>query len=176
MAYPRCVRTLLYADNIAWTPFYTDREIKFSCFHQMEAAPIVIILGAPILASMGFKFAFVENILVRLLMVGAVIYAIQKDTLLGLLTLLAVVTLLIERNQAIITSLPGGSNAKISQQRNLYPMKAPTDIFTPIKDTEVYDDNEVHNASVSLEDSIPDLKEGPTNHDAPLFYKSLGVL
>ena len=43
-------------------------------------------------------------------------------------------------------------------------------------DTEVYDDNEVHNASVSLEDSIPDLKEGPTNHDAPLFYKSLGVL
>jgi hypothetical protein len=140
----------------------------------MEAAPIVIIVGAPILASMGFKFAFVENILVRLLMVGAVIYAIQKDTLLGLLTLLAVVTLLIERNQAIITSLP--SNAKISQQRNLYPMKMPEDIFTHVKDIEVYDDNDVHNASVSLDDSIPDLKEGPTNHDAPSFFKSLGVL
>jgi hypothetical protein len=140
----------------------------------MEAAPIVIIVGAPILASMGFKFSFVENILVRLLMVGAVIYAIQKDTLLGLLTLLAVVTLLIERNQAIITSLP--SNAKISQQRNLYPMKAPQDIFTHIKDFEVYEDNEVHNASVTLEDSIPDLKEGPTNQDAPSFFKTLGVL
>jgi len=140
----------------------------------MEAAPIVIILGAPILASMGFKFSFVENILVRLFMVGAVIYAIQKDTLLGLLTLLAVVTLLIERNQAIITSLP--SNAKVSQQRNLYPMAPPQDIFTHIKDTEVYDDSEVHNASVSLEDSIPDLKEGPTNQDAPSFFKSLGVL
>jgi hypothetical protein len=140
----------------------------------MEAAPIVIIVGAPILASMGFKFSFVENILVRLLMVGAVIYAIQKDTLLGLLTLLAVVTLLIERNQAIITSLP--SNAKVSQQRNLYPMKAPQDIFTHIKDFEVYEDNEVHNASVTLEDSIPDLKEGPTNQDAPSFFKTLGVL
>lgn len=141
----------------------------------MEAAPIVIIVGAPILASMGFKFAFVENILVRLLMVGAVIYAIQKDTLLGLLTLLAVVTLLIERNQAIVTSLPG-SNAKISQERNLYPMKAPTDIFTHIKETESYDNNDVNDATVSYEDSIPDLKEGPTNQDAPSFFKSLGVL
>ena len=139
----------------------------------MEAAPIVIIVGAPILASMGFKFSFVENILVRLLMVGAVIYAIQKDTLLGLLTLLAVVTLLIERNQAIITSLP--SNAKISQQRNLYPMKAPTDIFTHIKDTDSYE-NDAQDASVTYEDNIPDLKEGPTNHDAPSFFKSLGVL
>ena len=140
----------------------------------MEAAPIVIIVGAPILASMGFKFAFVENILVRILMVGVLIYAIQKDTLLGLLTLLAIVTLLVERNQAIITSLPAA--AKVSQARNLYPMKAPTDIFTHIKDTEVYDDSEVHNASVSLEDNIPDLKEAPTNHDAPSFFKSLGVL
>jgi len=140
----------------------------------MEAAPIVIILGAPLLASMGFKFAFVENILFRILMVGVLIYAIQKDTLLGLLTLLAVITLLIERNQAIITSLP--SNAKISQQRNLYPMKAPTHPFTHIKETDAYDNNDANDASVNYEDSIPDLKEGPTNHDAPSFFKSLGVL
>jgi hypothetical protein len=143
----------------------------------MEAAPIIIIVGAPILGSMGFKFSFVENILVRLLMVGVLIYAIQKDTLLGLLTLLAIITLIVERNQAIVTSLPGMSGTtKISQARNLYPMKAPEDIFTHIKDTEVYDDTDVHNASVSLEDSIPDLKEGPTNHEAPSFFKSLGVL
>jgi hypothetical protein len=142
----------------------------------MEAAPIIVILGAPILASTGFKFSFVENILVRILMVGALIYAIQKDTLLGLLTLLAVVTLLVERNQAIVTSLPGVSNAKISQERNLYPMKAPTDIFTHIKDTDAYDNNDAQDASVSYEDNIPDLKEGPTNHDAPSFFKSLGVL
>lgn len=143
----------------------------------MEAAPIVIIVGAPILASMGFNFAFVENILVRILMVGVLLYAIQKDTLLGLLTLLAIVTLLVERNQAIITSLPGlPAAAKVSQARNLYPMKAPENIFTHVKDTEMYDDSEVHNASVSLEDNIPDLKEAPTNHDAPSFFKSLGVL
>ena len=142
----------------------------------MEAAPIVIIVGAPILASMGFKFAFVENILIRLLFVAALFCAAQESPLLGLLTLLAIVTLLVERNQAIVTSLPGGSNVKISQQRNIYPMKAPEDIFTHIKETEVYDDNEVHNAAVSLDDNIPDLKEGPTNHDAPSFYKSLGVL
>ena len=143
----------------------------------MEAAPIIVILGAPILASTGFKFSFVENILVRILMVGALIYAIQKDTLLGLLTLLAVVTLLVERNQAIVTSLPGlPGAAKISQERNLYPMKAPTDIFTHIKDTDAYDNNDAQDATVTYEDNIPDLKEGPTNHDAPSFFKSLGVL
>lgn len=142
----------------------------------MEAVPILVILGAPVLASMGFKFAFVENILIRLLFVAALFCAAQESPLLGLLTLLAIVTLLVERNQAIVTSLPGVSNAKISQQRNIYPMKAPEDIFTHIKETEVYDDNEVHNAAVSLDDNIPDLKEGPTNHDAPSFYKSLGVL
>ena len=142
----------------------------------MEAVPILVILGAPVLASMGFKFAFVENILIRLLFVAALFCAAQESPFLGLLTLLAIVTLLVERNQAIVTSLPGVSNAKISQQRNIYPMKAPEDIFTHIKETEVYDDNEVHNASVSLDDNIPDLKEGPTNHDAPSFFKSLGVL
>lgn len=143
----------------------------------MEAVPILVILGAPVLASMGFKFAFVENILIRILFVAALFCAAQESPLLGLLTLLAIVTLLVERNQAIVTSLPGsGGNPKISQQRNIYPMKAPEDIFTHIKETEVYDDNEVHNASVSLDDNIPDLKEGPTNHDAPSFYKSLGVL
>ena len=140
----------------------------------MEAVPILVILGAPVLASMGFKFAFVENILIRLLFVATLFCAAQESPLLGLLTLLAIVTLLVERNQAIVTSLPG--TPKISQQRNIYPMKAPEDIFTHIKETEVYDDNEVHNAAVSLEDNIPDLKEGPTNHDAPSFYKSLGVL
>ena len=142
----------------------------------MEAIPILVILGAPVLASMGFKFAFVENILIRLLFVAALFCAAQESPLLGLLTLLAIVTLLVERNQAIVTSLPGVSNVKISQQRNIYPMKAPEDIFTHIKETEVYEDNEVHNAAVSLEDNIPDLKEGPTNHDAPSFFKSLGVL
>jgi hypothetical protein len=142
----------------------------------MEAVPILVILGAPVLASMGFKFAFVENILIRLLFVATLFCAAQESPLLGLLTLLAIVTLLVERNQAIITSLPGVSSAKISQERNLYPMKASEGIFTHIKDTEVYDDSEVHNASVSLEDSIPDLKEGPTNHDAPSFFKNLGVL
>jgi hypothetical protein len=143
----------------------------------MEAAPIVIILGAPLLASMGFKFAFVENILFRILMVGVLLYAIQKDTLLGLLTLLAIVTLLVERNQAIITSLPGmSSTAKISQERNLYPMKAPENPFTHVKETDAYDNNDANDSSVSYEDNIPDLKEAPTNHDAPSFFKSLGVL
>lgn len=141
----------------------------------MEAAPIVIIIGAPILASFGFRFAFVENILVRLLMVGALIFAIQRDTFFGLLTLLAIVTLLIERNQAIVTSLP--DNKKIPLERNLYPAKAPDAPFSHIKETEVYDDHEHnHQNTVTLEDNIPDLKEGPTNHDAPSFFKSLGVV
>jgi hypothetical protein len=55
-------------------------------------------------------------------------------------------------------------------------MKAPTDIFTHIKETDAYDNNDVNDASVTYEDSIPDLKEGPTNQDAPSFFKTLGVL
>jgi hypothetical protein len=109
-------------------------------------------------------------------MVLLLIYAVNQDIFLGILTLLAIVTLLVERNQQIVKTIP--KNIMISPRRDLYPMKAPYMLETqmqmqiqtqqPVEITE--------NSATNLEDNIPDLKEGPNRHDAPSFFKSLGVL
>jgi len=140
----------------------------------MEAVPILIIVGAPILASMGVKFAFVENIVFRILMVAALIYAsFSKSPLFSLLVLLAIVTLLFERNHIVVAGLPDQA-AKIQKTGNLYPIMS-----SPLSHVEVKDTFEVHDIDshdkAQFEDSIPDLKEGPSNHDSPDFYKSLGL-
>jgi hypothetical protein len=142
----------------------------------MEAIPVLIILGAPILSANGVSFSFVENIFIRIGMVLVLIYAVNQDIFLGILTLLAIVTLLVERNQQIVKTIP--KNIMISPRRDLYPMKAPYMLETqmqmqiqtqqPVEITE--------NSATNLEDNIPDLKEGPNRHDAPSFFKSLGVL
>lgn len=159
---------------------------------QMEAVPILIIIGAPVLTSMGFKFAFVENILVRLLMVGSLIYAIRfanapsgpapsdlgmQGPVFSLLVLLAIVTLLLERNHVVVAGLPEQkADAKIIGPANLYPMKAP-DTISHISVKEVYDDHESnHEADVHISDERAEIKEGPSNHDSPSFYKSLGLV
>ena len=145
----------------------------------MEAVPILIIIGAPVLTSMGFKFAFVENILVRLLMVGALIYAVRfsnADPLFSLLVLLAIITLLIERNHVVVAGLPDQSPVKIGPT-NLYPMKAADNILSHITVDSSYDAHESnHEADVHISDERADIKEGPSNHDSPSFYKSLGLV
>jgi len=149
----------------------------------MEAVPILIIIGAPVLTSIGFRFAFTENILVRLLMVAALIYSIRfakpaSGPLFSLLVLLAIVTLLLERNHVVVASLDNQvKDSRIPKQNNLYKHQAPQDIFKHVEVTEVYADHESnHDAEVHLSDNIPDLKEGPSNHDSPEFYKSLGLV
>jgi len=145
----------------------------FNGLKQMEAVPIIIIVGAPVLASMGVKFAFVENIFFRILMVASLIYASLKTPLFSLLVLLAIVTLLFERNHIVVAGLPDQA-AKIPKTTNLYPIMA-----SPLSHVDVKDTFEVHDVDshdkAQFEDSIPDLKEGPSNHDSPDFYKSLGL-
>ena len=130
------------------------------------------------LTTMGFKFAFVENILVRLLLIAALIYAIRfakEGPLFALLVLLAIVTLLLERNHVVVAGLPNQkANAKIIGPTNLYVSKAPDSV--PIKIDEVYADHEAHDAEVHLSDERVDIKEGPSNHDSPNFYKALGLV
>ena len=142
----------------------------------MEAIPVLIILGAPILSANGVSFSFVENIFIRIGMVLLLIYAVNQDIFLGILTLLAIVTLLVERNQQIVKTIP--KNIMISPRRDLYPMKAPYMLETQMKmQTQTQQPVEItENSATNLEDNIPDLKEGPNRHDAPSFFKSLGVL
>lgn len=143
----------------------------------MEAVPILIIIGAPVLATMGFKFAFVENILVRLLLIAALIYAIRfsGNPLFSLVVLLAIVTLLLERNHVVVAGLPDQkADAKIIGPANLYPMKAPD----RVADIVVHDsyDNDSHDAEVHLSDERVDIKEGPSNDESPDFYKARGLV
>lgn len=145
----------------------------------MEAVPILIIIGAPVLTSMGCKFAFVENILVRLLLIGALIYAIRfsGNPLFALLVLLAIVTLLLERNHVVVAGLPNQkADAKIIGPANLYPSKPADNPLSHIKIEDVYADHESHDAQVHISDERADIKEGPSNHDSPDFYKALGLV
>lgn len=138
----------------------------------MEAIPVLIILGAPILSANGVSFSFVENIFIRIGMVLTLIYAVNQDILFGILTLLAIVTLLIERNQQLVKTIP--KNIMISPRRDLYPMKAPYMLETQMQTQQPIEISE--NSATNLGDNIPDLKEGPNRHDAPSFFKSLGLL
>jgi hypothetical protein len=116
---------------------------------------------------------------VRLLLIAALIYAIRfsGNPLLSLLVLLAIVTLLLERNHVVVAGLPEQkADAKIIGPANLYPMKA-ADNSSHIKVSDVYDAHESnHEADVHISDERVDIKEGPSNHDSPSFYKSLGLV
>ena len=144
----------------------------------MEAVPITIIMAAPILSSMGCNFRFVENILFRLIMLGTLVYSIRfanAGPIFPLLVFLAVVTLLIERNQYVVASLPNQKSASvIIGPTNLYPMKATE--MPHVTVSEVYDNINQLEETQEYSDNIPDLKEGPSNHDSPEFYKSLGLV
>ena len=146
----------------------------------MEAVPITIIMGAPILSSMGFSFNFVENLLFRLFMLVILVYSIRfanadSGPLFPLLVFLAIVTLLIERNQYVVASLPNQNSASvIVGPTNLYPMKATE--MQHVTVSEVYDNVNQLEESQEFSDNIPDLKEGPSNDDSPAFYKSMGLV
>jgi hypothetical protein len=118
---------------------------------------IVTILGAPILSNYGFRFGFVENIVIRLFLVGLIIYVIQQDVFLGLIAFLAVFTLLLERNHALALDLPERNNVLVS--RNTTPSKA-----EPVVETKVNFEE--------LMDNIPRLEPAPKSAGAAAFFKS----
>jgi hypothetical protein len=120
---------------------------------------IATILGAPVLSNYGFRFGFVENILVRLFLIGAIIYIIKKDVFLGLITFLAVFTLLIERNHALALDLPQRNTAVNVRPSFAVPMKA-----TPVVETKVNFEE--------LTDNIPRLEPAPNSAGAAAFFKS----
>lgn len=146
----------------------------------MEAVPILIIIGAPVLTSMGFKFGFVENILVRLLMIIALVYAIRfanpaSGPLFSLLVLLAIVTLLLERNHVVVAGLPD-QTPRIIGPANLYPSKAPDNSSHVVVESSYTDHESNHDADVNISDERVEINEGPSNEDSPDFYKSLGLV
>jgi hypothetical protein len=122
---------------------------------------IATILGAPILSNYGVRFGFVENILVRLLLVGAIIYVVQQDVFLGLIAFLAVFTLLLERNHALALDLPNQRNNVVNVSPASTPSKAEAVVETKV------------NFQEDIADNIPRLEPAPNSAGAAAFFKSL---
>jgi hypothetical protein len=144
--------------------------------HGVAIASVAVIIGAPILSNFGFRYGFVENIVVRIFLVGMIIYAIKTDVFLGLITFLAVFTLLLERNHALAVDLPKQRN-NILPNVNSVPMKAPS-----VEKRQVYfeqvggtplatfgeEERDIH-------DNNPRLEAAPGSVGAAAFFKTLGV-
>jgi len=151
---------------------------------------VALILAIPFLSAKGMSFGFMENILVRLLAVGAVFYAIRLGPMAGILALLVVVSLFIERNHQMLTTLPN--------QKPIWPSNnplAPTQVpaMLPTPETHAYHPTEDHGASVEerhgedvkeelfettqdLGDSNPRLSEVPQGESAGNFYEQRGLI
>jgi hypothetical protein len=77
------------------------------------AGSLLAILGAPWLGS---SASLVSNTLVRFLLLCFVLYSIQQSELTGLLSVLAVVSLISERNHYRLTTIP--HRMQISMKRD----------------------------------------------------------
>lgn len=126
---------------------------------------IATILGAPILSNYGFRFGFVENIVIRIFLVGVMIYVIQQDVFLGLIAFLAVFTLLLERNHALALDLPNQRNNVVNVNNTAL---ASTLKAEPVVETKVNFEEEQE-----MEDNIPRLEPAPKSAGAAAFFKSL---
>ena len=145
---------------------------------------VIIIVGVPILSSMGVSFLFVGHMFTRLLLLAYLLYAVSKGPMSGLLGFLAVFTLILERNQEIITKFPyqapghlSGSpllstgTGSLMHESALQPLQ-------PTNTVKVYDEpaNKEKADATDLQDNNPRLAEGPRSKDAVSFYTSKGIL
>jgi hypothetical protein len=145
---------------------------------------VASILAIPFLAAKGVSFQFMENMLFRLIAVGAVLYAIRLGPMAGILAMLAVVSLFIERNHQLLTTLPN-QKPMWPSDRNL--SLTPVPAMLPIPETHAYSPTEEHGHTVEehhgetvikeeyeatddLGDSNPRLDEVPQGESAGSFY------
>jgi len=145
---------------------------------------VIIIVGAPILSSMGVSFLFVGHMFTRLLLLAYLLYAVSKGPMSALLGFLAVFTLLLERNQEIITKFPYQAPGRLSGRPLLSSgtgslMSEPAiQPLQPTNTVKVYDSptNKEKADATDLHDNNPRLDEGPRSKDAISFYTSKGIL
>lgn len=145
---------------------------------------VASILATPFLAARGVSFNFMGNMFFRLIAVGFVLYAIRQGPMAGILAMLAVVSLFIERNHQLLTTLPN--------QKPIWPTDrnlslTPIPPMLPIPKTHSYYPTEEHGHTVEehhgeqvkvdeyesaddLGDSNPRLDEVPQGESAGSFY------
>jgi len=153
----------------------------------VPAVAVSIIIGAPLLHGFA-SFYFVENILVRLLLVLAVALAVRQGPMEGLLVFLAVMTLITERNHEVLTILPAQGPHFPSNNQGV-PMQAPPLVGVPTtvhyvpaashqqpqpKEGSTMDDK--FEGAADIKDSNPRLSAAPDMRAAPAFYKEKGLV
>jgi hypothetical protein len=156
----------------------------FPGVQQMEYVSIGIILVVPFLAQSGVNLSIVDNLLSRLLLVAYVLYNIRCSALCGLLALLAVVTIVLERNFQLLTLLPGQSPTWPTTNPG-FPVKGPA--LMPETETVHYDfpheeqttevGDKMYEVVKDIQDNIPRIDQGPHGSDdsATSFYQSRGL-
>ena len=147
----------------------------------MEAATAItstaIILGAPILPS----FGFVENTLVRFLLIAGIVFASRQGAMPGILAFLAAISLLIERNHEVLTKFPE-QKPRFPTANFGFPIQATP--LTPVIENVPYapptspviGKEEDMDSAKGLGDNIPRLPPAPPAAGAMSFYKSKGLL
>ena len=129
---------------------------------------IAVCIAAPWYKS---SYSLVENTLVRLLLIVALLGAVRLGPLPGLFTLLAVITLLIERNQYVVTHLPYQAASSELHVKDDRVVQAP---FAEVQEEEV---RSVPREEEDMEfaDSNPRLPAGPPATQAVAFYTGKGL-
>ena len=134
---------------------------------------VVIIVGAPILSSLGVSFLFIGNIFSRLLLLAYALYCVSRGPMPALLGFLAVFSLVVERNQEMITKFPYQAPGRLNKRPMPFVHSAVINKPTAFSVFDEPYNREKADAS-DLEDNIPDLEEGPRAKDAVAFYSGKG--
>lgn len=141
---------------------------------KMDRASLVCIVSIAVcIVAPWYKssYSLVENTLVRLLLIVALLGAVRLGPLPGLFTLLAVITLLIERNQYVVTHLPYQAASAELHVKEDRVVQAP---FAAVQEEEVkaapHEEEEMQFA-----DSNPRLPAGPPATQAVAFYTGKGL-
>ena len=146
----------------------------------------VIILFVPLLGPMGYNFRSVENIVIRLLLVLYITLSANVGYMSGLLSFLAVYSILIERNhEALMTyKVIKEKHYEIMREEHceaVAKMKQPPYFERVVMDPRTTQ-QEKNAASANfqnaedLKDNIPRMDPAPLTNDAPKFYRDNKLL
>ena len=158
----------------------------------------VISIAAPWISSTGFTFSFVGNTAIRLLMIVLVLVATRQGGLQGLFTMLAVYSLLLERNYHLLLKLPmqpatqqhlpiphRETREYLNMPVEQVPLEEPTPEvheYETQKTEEVQSPNESQEVSAEYQSAtdikthVPIPKSAPSSEQAIDFYAKKGLL
>jgi hypothetical protein len=154
-------------------------------------ASVVVILAAPWLGHT-ISMNFIQNILVRFVLLAFVVYGIRQGPMAGLLAFLAAFSLLIERNHQVLTKFPhqipqfpsnAGKQGPPSYAPPLIPMSESHSYEAPHVDgdgTVIEKHGEsitehTYESADDIQDSNPRLDEVAQGEAAGSFYEQKGL-